>query len=57
MIDGVKWVKSYCDDVEFFFEDVVCIEYDFFCWVVEVVIDVGVIIVNIFDMVGYVVFE
>lgn len=50
----VKWVCNYIDDVEFFCEDVGCmLIVDLVC-VVEVVINVGVIIINILDIVGYI---
>lgn len=35
--------------------DVIWIEYDYLCCVVEIVIKVGVIMINIFDIVGYIV--
>lgn len=43
------------DDVEFFCEDVGCIFIDNLCCMVEVVINAGVCIINILDMVGYIV--
>lgn len=36
--------------------DVMCIEWDYFCCVIEIVIKVGVIMINILDIVGYIVF-
>lgn len=49
----VKCVRGYIDDVEFLCEDVGCIGIDNICCIVEVVIKVGVIMVNILDIVGY----
>lgn len=50
----VKYVCKYIDDVEFFCEDVGCMYIDYLCRMVELVINVGVIMVNIFDIVGYI---
>lgn len=50
----VKCVCNYIDDVEFFCEDVGCIFIVDLVWVVEAVINVGVIIINILDIVGYI---
>lgn len=52
----VKYVCKYIDDVEFFCEDVGCIYIDYLCWMVELVISVGVMMVNILDIVGYIIF-
>lgn len=53
----VSLVCSYVDDVEFFVEDVMCIEEDFLIEVMCVVVVVGVIIINLFDIVGFIMFE
>lgn len=50
----IKWVCNYIDDVEFFCEDVGWMFVDDLVCVVEVVINVGVRIINIFDIVGYI---
>lgn len=50
----VKYVGCYINDIEFFCEDVGCIYIDYLCCMVEVVINVGVIMVNILDIVGYI---
>lgn len=53
----IKFVCNYMDDVEFFCEDVGCILYWDLCCIVESVIDVGVLIINLFDIVGYVMLD
>lgn len=46
-----------CEDIEFSFEDVGCLDLEFLYWIFVEVIKVGVIIFNIFDMVGYILFS
>lgn len=53
----VKYVKKYVFDVEFLCEDVICLRIEFLIKVFDVVIKVGVIVINIFDIVGYIILE
>jgi len=52
-INGVKYAKSLCKDVEFSAEDAVRSNFDYLCKVIESVIDAGATTVNIPDTVGY----
>jgi 2-isopropylmalate synthase len=52
-VEGVKFAREYCDDVEFSPEDASRTELDFLTQVVEAVIEAGATTVNIPDTVGY----
>lgn len=53
----VCFVCKFIDNVEFLLEDGSCLDMDFLCCVLEVVIVEGVMMINIVDMVGYGVLE
>lgn len=57
IIDMVICFCNLIDDVEWFVMDVICILIEYLCCCVEVVIKCGVMIINLLDMVGYVMFE
>ncbi len=52
-VEGVKYARKFCRDVEFSPEDASRTERDFLCRVVEAVIAAGASTVNIPDTVGY----
>jgi 2-isopropylmalate synthase len=52
-VEGVRFAREFCDDVEFSPEDASRTELDFLTQVVEAVIDAGATTVNIPDTVGY----
>jgi 2-isopropylmalate synthase len=52
-VEGVKWARDLCTDVEFSPEDASRTELDFLAQVVEAVIDAGATTINIPDTVGY----
>ena len=52
-VEGVKFAKALCDNIEFSPEDAARTEIDFLCKVVESVIEAGATTVNIPDTVGY----
>ncbi|HVF15963.1 MAG TPA: 2-isopropylmalate synthase, partial [Steroidobacteraceae bacterium] len=52
-VEGVKFAKSLCDDVEFSPEDASRTELEFLAQVVEAVVDAGATTVNVPDTVGY----
>ncbi len=52
-VEGVKYARSLCADVEFSPEDASRTELDFLCEVVEAAIAAGATTVNIPDTVGY----
>jgi 2-isopropylmalate synthase len=52
-VEGVKFARSLCDDVEFSPEDASRTELDYLTQVVEAVIEAGATTVNIPDTVGY----
>lgn len=56
-VEGVKYAKSLCDDIEFSPEDASRTELEFLAQVVEAVIDAGATTVNVPDTVGYTVPE
>jgi len=53
IIDGVRYARTLCDDVEFSPEDGSRTEPDFLCRVVESAIEAGARTINIPDTVGY----
>jgi 2-isopropylmalate synthase len=52
-VEGVKWARERCEDVEFSPEDASRTELDFLAQVVESVIEAGATTINIPDTVGY----
>jgi 2-isopropylmalate synthase len=56
-VEGVKFARSLCDDIEFSPEDASRTELEFLAQVVEAVIEAGATTVNIPDTVGYTVPE
>jgi 2-isopropylmalate synthase len=52
-VEGVKWAREFCADVEFSPEDASRTELDFLAQVVEAVIAAGATTINIPDTVGY----
>jgi 2-isopropylmalate synthase len=52
-VEGVKYARKFCPDVEFSPEDATRTEIDHLCRVVEAVINAGATTVNIPDTVGY----
>lgn len=52
-VQGVRWAREHCEDVEFSPEDASRTELDFLAEVVEAVIDAGATTINIPDTVGY----
>jgi 2-isopropylmalate synthase len=52
-VEGVKWAREHCEDVEFSPEDASRTELDFLAQVVEAVIEAGATTINIPDTVGY----
>jgi len=52
-VEGVKYARKFCADVEFSAEDATRTEIDHLCRLVEAVIDAGATTVNIPDTVGY----
>ena len=52
-VEGVKFAKSLCDDIEFSPEDASRTELEFLAEVVEAVVEAGATTVNIPDTVGY----
>jgi 2-isopropylmalate synthase len=52
-VEGVRYARKFCTDVEFSAEDATRTEIDHLCRVVEAVIDAGAATVNIPDTVGY----
>jgi 2-isopropylmalate synthase len=52
-VEGVKWAREHCADVEFSPEDASRTELDFLAQVVEAVIEAGATTINIPDTVGY----
>ncbi|MCE5299329.1 MAG: 2-isopropylmalate synthase [Spirochaetia bacterium] len=52
-IDGVKYARNFCDDVEFSAMDATRTGFDYLCQVVEEVIKAGATTVDIPDSVGY----
>jgi 2-isopropylmalate synthase len=52
-VEGVKWAREHCADVEFSPEDASRTELDFLARVVEAVIEAGATTINIPDTVGY----
>jgi 2-isopropylmalate synthase len=52
-VDGVRYARTLCDDVEFSPEDASRTEHEFLAEVVQAVVDAGATTVNIPDTVGY----
>ncbi len=52
-IDGVKYARTFCDDVEFSAMDATRTSFDYLCQIVEEVIKAGATTVDIPDSVGY----
>lgn len=53
VVEVVKYVCLFgCDDVEFFLEDVGRFDFEFLYCILSVVVEVGVMILNILDTVG-----
>jgi 2-isopropylmalate synthase len=52
-VEGVKYARKFCSDVEFSAEDATRTEIDHLCRLVEAVINAGATTVNIPDTVGY----
>ena len=52
-VEGVRYARKFCDNIEFSAEDASRTEIDHLCRVVEAVIDAGATTVNIPDTVGY----
>jgi 2-isopropylmalate synthase len=53
MVDGVRYARTLCDDIEFSAEDAGRTDLDFLVQVTESVIDAGATTVNLPDTVGY----